>query len=293
MLVNMSRGARYLLIVLVAVIVAVLIKKSMTQKAPNSVQDNLSGHFVLSGDSTVNTVLDITTTNFFQKHDYFILATDSVLAQKVQGFIETGLQRDSNITPLCDLFLKYGSDKSTYHNYSQIYNFLFTGMKDSAVDVFEVGLGTNNTDVLSNMGKDGKPGASLYSWRDFFSKANVYGADIDKRILFEADRIKTYYVDQLDANSIQVMWQNVGDTKFDLILDDGLHTYEANATFIENSYDHVKSGGFYVIEDIIMSNENILKFYNLMQKNHYPAVLVKIPSSKSRSDNCLLIINKP
>jgi hypothetical protein len=90
------------------------------------------------------------------------------------------------------------------------------------------------------------------------------------------------------------MWNEIGDVKFDLILDDGLHTYEANANFIEHSYDRVKSGGFYVIEDIQTSTDNILKFYSLIRQNNYPAVLVKLPSSKYHpDDNCLLIIKKP
>ena len=56
------------------------------------------------------------------------------------------------------------------------------------LNIFEVGLGTNNVDVPSNMGKDGKPGASLRAWRDYFPNA-----DIDTRILFKEDKIQTFY----------------------------------------------------------------------------------------------------
>jgi hypothetical protein len=68
--------------------------------------------------------------------------------------------------------------------------------------IFECGLGTNNPNLASNMTDTGMPGASLRVWRDYFRNAKIYGGDIDKEILFEEDRIKTFYVDQLDTSSI-------------------------------------------------------------------------------------------
>ena len=35
-------------------------------------------------------------------------------------------------------------------------------------------------------------------WKEYFSNAEIYGADIDKNVLFFENRIKTYHVDQLD-----------------------------------------------------------------------------------------------
>ena len=49
----------------------------------------------------------------------------------------------------------------------------------------------------------GKPGASLRVWRDYFPNAIIYGADIDKDILFAEERIKTFYIDQLDPVAIK------------------------------------------------------------------------------------------
>ena len=59
------------------------------------------------------------------------------------------------------------------------------------------------------MTSDGKPGASLRVWKDYFINSRVYGADIDKSILFEEDRIKKFYVNQLDSSSIKEMWSNI------------------------------------------------------------------------------------
>ena len=52
------------------------------------------------------------------------------------------------------------------------------------------------------MGKYGKPGASVKAFRDFFSNANIYGADIDKEILFKEHKISTFYVDQTNINTL-------------------------------------------------------------------------------------------
>ena len=81
--------------------------------------------------------------------------------------------------------------------------------------IFEVGIGTNNLDVPSNMGENGKPGASLKMWRNYFKKAKIYGADIDTRILFNSNKIKTYYVDQYSKKSIKKMWSSINKKNFD------------------------------------------------------------------------------
>ena len=83
------------------------------------------------------------------------------------------------------------------------------------------------------MTASGKPGASLRVWRDYFNNAQVIGADIDKRILFQEDRINTYEVNQLNPTSIKNMWSNIKYDNFDIIIDDGLHTLKAGLTFFK------------------------------------------------------------
>jgi hypothetical protein len=129
---------------------------------------------------------------------------------------------------LADLFRERGSDKSTYHNYHLVYGHLLAGKRDHALHIVEIGLGTNNIDVPSNMGLFGKPGASLRAFRDWAPHASVFGADVDRRILFMEDRIETFWVDQTDPTSLQDLAMRLSDKKFDLIIDDGLHVPAAN-----------------------------------------------------------------
>lgn len=166
---------------------------------------------------------------------------------------------NNSLTKLCEI---YKSDKGTIihnkktiwgwqaHTYSNYYYSLFNHFKDDVKLVFECGLGTNNLNFQSNMTVNGMPGASLRVWRDYFKNAQIYGADIDKDILFQEDKIKTYYVDQLKATSIKTMWNEIGIRNFDIIIDDGLHATEANINLFINSFNKLKKNGIYIIEDV-------------------------------------------
>jgi SAM-dependent methyltransferase len=151
----------------------------------------------------------------------------------------------------------YGSDKgdpdlSRNHNYTRTYDELFRSMRPDKLRVFELGLGTNNPNFPSNMGPSGRPGASLRGWKQYFKNANIFGADIDAGILFNEERIKTFYCDQNNGDVIREMWSHpdLADG-FDIIIEDGLHIYESNVNFFENSCHKVNVGGFFIIEDIM------------------------------------------
>lgn len=117
------------------------------------------------------------------------------------------------------------------------------------------------------MGADGKPGASLRVWRDYFPNAIVYGADIDRDILFAEERIKTFYIDQLDPMAISAFWGMVGAGDFDLMVDDGLHEFEAGTCLFTHSVQHLSQNGIYIIEDVGMSD--LLRYAEFFSKMDY------------------------
>ena len=85
-----------------------------------------------------------------------------------------------NMTRLCELAEKYGSDKtpSIFHGYTPFYDEL---LKDRDVKrVLEIGIG--NVACMNHV-KDYKPGASLRMWRDYFPK-NFLRVDNDPGVLF-------------------------------------------------------------------------------------------------------------
>jgi len=210
---------------------------------------------------------------------------------------------DINIaTPLCEIMGRNNSDKgninikNSWHNYTPIYYTLFNDLRDKELRIFELGLGTNKKNLPSNMGKNGTPGASLYGWKEFFSNSYIYGADIDKDILFNTDRIKTYYCDQTNKDIIKEMWKSPDlEENFDIIIEDGLHEFDANVCFFENSIHKLKSKGYYIIESIITNTKDLYLKKIEEWKNKYPDCLfqlLEIPSEKNNQDNNLIIIIK-
>lgn len=147
-----------------------------------------------------------------------------------------------------------GSDKGGgWHNYSVVYHTLFSELRDVEFLLFELGMGSTNTSIKSNMGADGHPGASLRAWSTYFPRARIFGADVDPDITggpYDSDRITTHWVDQTNPEAIRTLWKAFAG-EFEIIIDDGLHEAHANITFLENSYQKLSPTGVYIIEDIL------------------------------------------
>jgi hypothetical protein len=159
----------------------------------------------------------------------------------------TAAEREAavQLKPYCD---REGSDKANSHDYHHLYGAILS-RREEITGVFEVGLGTNNLDVVSNMGSAGRPGASLRAFRAFLPHARIYGADVDRRILFEEERIKTFHVDQTDPESFAELGRQL-PAELDLVIDDGLHSPNANLHTLAFGLGRIKAGGWMVIEDI-------------------------------------------
>ena len=205
-------------------------------------------------------------------------------------------------TILCEMMGRFGSDKgsiniqSTWHNYTTFYYSIFKDLREKQLRVFELGLGTNNTNIPSNMGPCGRPGASLFGWSEFFHNSHIFGADIDSNILFNTDKIKTFYCDQTNSEIIKKMWDEPAlQDNFDIIIEDGLHKFDANVCFFENSIHKLKPNGYFIIEDIIKSEEYLFKNKIKQWEEQYKDclfTLLKIPSSINNNDNTLLVVVK-
>jgi hypothetical protein len=209
-------------------------------------------------------------------------------------------QQYSHETPLCKIMFEYGSDKSPLkqaHNYTTLYYFLFKDLVEKPVNVFECGLGTNNPNVQSSMNGRGAPGGSLKGWKKFFPKGNIFGADIDKDILFQEDNIKTFYCDQRNLNTVEQMLQDdsLVNISFDIIIDDGLHDVNYNIPYLGVMFDKLKDGGYYIIEDIaVRHNQEAIatKFVNDNKYNFTFIDYIKIPYPPNVGDNNIILIKK-
>jgi len=151
---------------------------------------------------------------------------------------------------LGNLFRANGSDKAeSYHNYHRVYAELLGSKRQEPLTLLEIGIGTSNPNLPSTMEGAWTPGGSLRTFRDYLPNAQVYGADVDRECLFSEERIKTFFVDQLSINSLDSLATELG-TKFDLIIDDGMHSAEANLNTLNFALPLLKQGGTLVIEDL-------------------------------------------
>jgi hypothetical protein len=203
------------------------------------------------------------------------------------------------LSELCDL---YGSDKGESrefghpyswksHSYTDFYSRMYAHCRTSIEKVFECGIGTNDPSLVSSMGKEGKPGASLRVWRDYFPNARIFGGDIDKNILFSEHRIETYFLDQYNPQSISDYWRLVGIADFDLMIDDGDHTFEATSCLFKNSIHMLSSSGIYIIEDV--SYHDLIKYRLFFAQLAYSVDYILLESSqRTVQGNCLVVIRK-
>ena len=206
------------------------------------------------------------------------------LGQNIDHKIITQYRKNANesLAKLCDF---YGSDKGEArghghpycwpsHSYTDYYAQLFAHCRMGVKRVFECGIGTNNPNLPSSMGPKGRPGASLRVWRDFFPNAKIYGGDIDKGVLFEEERIKTFYLNQLDPETIKQFWADVGEGEFDFMIDDGLHTFEAGSTLFLNSIDRLSSSGVYIIEDV--SEIDLIRYRSFFESKDFEVKFINL-----------------
>jgi SAM-dependent methyltransferase len=199
-------------------------------------------------------------------------------------------------TRMCRVMMRHGCDKSYPSQcITTVYSTLFKGLRNRPLRVFELGLGSNNPKIPSNMGTNGIPGASLRGWREIFPCAQVFGADIDRDILFQENQIKTFYCDQLCQQSICDLWSHPAlQGGADIIIEDALHTFEANTSFLEGSLEHLRPGGIYVVEDICQDEtEKWHTRFETVYSKRFPAyefAYVTLPTDSEERHNSLLVI---
>lgn len=199
---------------------------------------------------------------------------------------------------LGDIMKKNGSDKSTKHNYTELYSLLFEKFKNQQFNLFELGIGTNCESIPWNMSSKGMPGASLKSWTEYFPFCNVFAADIDENILFNTKRIKTFYCDQLNESSIKDLWQNpkLKDLEFEIMVLDGVHTFDANMYFFNRSIHKLKIGGICIIEDIHKNHFELYRKELSKLQYWFPTFEISLIELSKHSnqidDNSIMIFHK-
>jgi SAM-dependent methyltransferase len=162
----------------------------------------------------------------------------------------------------------HNTDKFTLGYVDEFYDPLFTPIRDDVKNVLEIGI---------------QNGLSIKLWRDFFPNAQIYGADIERLVdLSGEERITTYYCDAYT----KAMSNSLEDNKFDIIIDDGPHTYDSMVFFLQNYLPKVKPGGYLVLEDIVDCNWTP-KLLEIIDKDLADDVVVYEMKGKQQTDELL------
>lgn len=156
-------------------------------------------------------------------------------------------------TPLCEMAVKWGTDKAADHEYTRLYYELFKDRRDAVRKVMEIGIGYPEC-----MGWAGyRPGASHYMWEEFFPNATIYALDIRKDLLFNDGRILSFYCDQGNADSLRAVLNMVG-TGFDLIVDDGSHHPPHQILTAQILASALAPDGIYIVEDLMSIEPEVI-----------------------------------
>lgn len=135
---------------------------------------------------------------------------------------------------LDELAIKYKTDKSSaLHNYTEKYDRHFSHLRDKEIKVLEIGI---------------QDGFSLKTWKDYFTKAHIYGLDVVDCRQMDEDRITTIQGSQNDLGALQRLNEQYGP--FDIIIDDGSHISSDMRISFDFLFPFLKNGGVYVVEDL-------------------------------------------
>lgn len=164
------------------------------------------------------------------------------------------------------------SDKEYFHHYiSNFYCDKLTPRKNQTLNILEIGI---------------FKGDSLKLWEDFFPNANIYGLDIeDNTNYIYSDRVKKYILNAYNDTTINFIKEL--NIKFDIIIDDGPHTFESQDYACKNYKQFLNDGGLFVIEDVILQNMG-----QLQKNNPDFKTLSLLHIAQCYMDNILLYIEK-
>ena len=132
---------------------------------------------------------------------------------------------------LIEIGKKYPSSKNI-SGFIQLYEKYFSSLRDSKINILEIGI---------------ENGDSLRIWREYFSKANICGVDIDKKN-FKIDNVDIQHGDQ--SNNVFLLSLINIYKNFDIIIDAGSHQAKHIISSFNFLFPYLNDNGIYIIEDL-------------------------------------------
>ncbi len=89
------------------------------------------------------------------------------------------------------------------------------------------------------------------------------------------------------------MWNSIGVADFDLVVDDGLHTFNGGRCLFEHSFEKVRPGGLYVIEDVSLPDMRRFRRVTFWERGvQADYVNLLRPERNALRDNSLIAIRR-
>jgi hypothetical protein len=164
---------------------------------------------------------------------------------------------------------KHKTDKGSHHfqgvTYLHIYDLYFRHYRGVPMSILELGV---------------KKGASIRMWRDYFEHGRIYGLDLNPKCKENQKGRVKIEIGYQDDTAVLDRLIKLEPKGFDIILDDCSHLNIPTIKSFKYLWPHVKSGGYYVIEDLRNSYTKDMKAE--MKKGNW------VSKDKQRKDTPLM-----
>lgn len=191
------------------------------------------------------------------------------------------------MTLLCDLCVKYGTDKGPRSmngwGYSPFYYEKLEAKRKDVFAVLEIGI-CGHRDIPNNV-----IGASLWVWHDFFPNATIVGIDNDPRWMVNEGRIVSYCLDAYDTRDLTELMNSLAQP-FDFIVDDAVHDPPQQIQLINDLWPYLEDNGLYAVEDVCPYKLPDGELEHLI--NNFPLGTVTKVITTHKDERLLLVENK-
>lgn len=168
-----------------------------------------------------------------------------------------------------------GTDKDTTHSYIDVYQRLFSPIKDTVRSVLEIGVQT---------------GQSIMLWKSYFENAVVYGLDVSP-IPPILNKIKDIICIRENAYDINFINSKFTRGTFDILIDDGPHTLESMLFFAKHYTPLLSEKGILIIEDV-QNISWVPQIINAFPEEYRNKIIVEDRRHvKGRYDDILIILD--
>jgi len=194
-------------------------------------EKSISGYWWGKNDECKEILLDIRQ-NYLLSHQYLKVVDENLTKMGID--INTlNINCSDKLSDIFDVS-KHNTDKNDLGYIDNFYDRLFVPIKNIPIKMMEIGVYN---------------GGSIRLWREYLHpESEIYAAEINyfEHIDGTCSVIGDMYSDE------QV--SKFSDEYFDLIIDDGPHSFESFVLLMQRYYSKIKSGGTLVVEDIIYTN---------------------------------------